>query len=104
MKSLILLSCLAVITLLAEVFNWRKWMITLAGGGLLIASIMPFSEWNSTPIALLHNMLRFDHYALLFSSLLSVLVFIWFLQAKELVGNEAHVSDHLSLIIFALSG
>ncbi len=102
MKALILLSSLGVITLLAEIFSFKKILYPTVLLGLIAIIVVNALEWN-TNISYF-NMMRCDNFAIAFTEVILIVGFLWFLMAKNFFKEESNKTDHYSLIIFALTG
>lgn len=103
MISVFILSGLGVFSLLAEIFNLRKWLFPVVILGLLLSAVLLALDWNEGT-AYYSNMLIFDNYAVAFSIVLSLIAALWFLMSKDYFENTTNVTDHFSLILFALIG
>lgn len=105
MNTLLLLSSLGLSALLAEIFNFRKLLFPLVTVGLAAAIGLAIADWHSPSIApVFKGMLRFDHYAILFSVVMTVILFLWLMMSKSYFKESTHVTDHFALVLFALTG
>jgi NADH-quinone oxidoreductase subunit N len=105
MNTLILLSSLGLSALLAEIFNFRKLLFPLVIIGLPVAIGLAIADWNYPSIApVFKGMLRFDHYAILFSTLMTATLLLWLIMSKGYFKESTHVTDHFALVLFALIG
>jgi NADH-quinone oxidoreductase subunit N len=112
MKAIIFLSLLGIVSMLAEIFDFKGklWYVILIG--LAVALGLNISDWNVTPSLQflgdnpnILKMVAFDNYAIAFSSLILVLVIIWFLIAhNQYKTGEFNLADHFSLILFSSVG
>ncbi len=102
MKALILLSSLGVITLLAEIFSFKKLLYPLVLLGLIATFVFNLSDWNTNMTYF--KMMRFDNYAVAFTSVILVVAFLWFLMSESYFKEETSLTDHYALILFALAG
>lgn len=102
MKALILLSSLGVITLLAEIFSFKKVLYPVVLLGIATIFILNAMDWNTN--ALYFNMMRFDNYAVAFTGVILLVAFLWFLMAQDFFKEETNKTDHYALVIFALAG
>ncbi len=103
MKALILLSSLGVIALLAEIFSFKKLLYPLVLLGLIATFIVNMFDWNAT-YNVYFNMMRYDNYAVAFTSVILVIAFLWFLMSESYFQEETSRTDHFALILFALAG
>lgn len=103
MNSVFILSGLGVFSLLAEMFNIRKWLFPVVILGLILSAVLLTLEWNEAT-AYYSNMLTFDNFAVAFSITLSLVAMLWFLMSKDYFENTTNVTDHFALILFSLVG
>jgi NADH-quinone oxidoreductase subunit N len=103
MKALILLSSLGVIALLAEIFSFKKLLYPLVLLGLVITFTLNICDWNAANNTF-YNMLRFDNYAIAFTSVIIVIAFLWFIMAEGFFQEESNQTDHFALVLFSLVG
>ncbi len=102
MKALILLSSLGVLSLLAEIFSFKKLLYPLVLLGLTVTFVLNIGEWNTN--VTYFKMMTFDNFAVAFSSVIIVVAFLWFLMAEGFFKEESSQTDHYALILFALVG
>lgn len=102
MKALILLSSLGVLSLLAEIFSFKRLLYPLVLLGLTVTFVLNIGEWNTN--VTYFKMMTFDNFAVAFSSVIIVVAFLWFLMAEGFFKEESSQTDHYALILFALVG
>ena len=102
MNTLIILSVLGVITLFAEIFRFRKGLFPLILIGLATAFTFTIMDYNHPQVYF--GMMNFDNYAVIFSSVILVIAFLWFMMAQNYFLQETSVTDHFALILFSLVG
>jgi NADH-quinone oxidoreductase subunit N len=49
-------------------------------------------------------MMQFDHYAVAFTSVILIIAVLWFMMSQRFFKEETSLTDHFSLILFALAG
>ncbi len=103
MTALILLSSLGVIALLAEIFGFKKLLYPVVLLGLITTFILNLVDWNNSD-NLYYGMMRYDNYAVAFSSVLIGITFLWFIMSEGFFKEETSLTDHFALILFALAG
>ena len=103
MNAVYILSGLGLFSLLSEIFNFRRILFPAVMLGLLASAVMLILSWNAGA-SYYSNMLTFDNYAVAFSFVISMIAFFWFMMSKDYFENNTHVTDHFSLILFALVG
>lgn len=103
MKALILLSSLGVITLLAEIFSFKKLLYPFVLLGLLATFIVNLFDWN-LPNKVFFGMMQYDHFAVAFTSVILIIAFLWFLISDSYFKEETSLTDHFGIVLFALAG
>lgn len=105
MKALILLSSLGVISLFAEIFNFKKWLFPIVLLGVLGTIALAIGDWSVTKnYPLFNNMFVFDNYAIAFSCAFLATGFLWFFMAQGYFSDETNLTDHFAIILFSLVG
>ncbi len=102
MKALVLLSSLGLISLLAEIFSFKKLLYPFVLIGIVATFIFNLSDWNTN--ITYFKMMHYDNYAVAFTSVILVIAFLWFLMSESYFKEETSLTDHFALILFALAG
>lgn len=102
MKELLLLSGLGLITLLLEIFKWRKAIVPVAVAGLALNIALCIIGLNQEEN--LYNMLFLDRSAMILMILISGLGIFWFLSARPALSVSESIADHSSLVLFSMVG
>jgi NADH-quinone oxidoreductase subunit N len=103
MNAVYVLSSLGIFSLLAEIFNFRKILFPVVMLGLIGSAVLLVLDWNMD-LTYYSNMLRFDNFAIAFSLAISVVAFLWFMMSRDYFQNNTHVTDHFTLVLFAIVG
>lgn len=103
MNSVFVLSGLGIFSLLAEIFNIKRFLFPVVILGLLASAVLLAFDWNAGT-SYYSNMLTFDNYAVAFSITLSLVAALWFLMAKDYFEDHTRITDHFALILFSLVG
>lgn len=103
MKSLIIISLLGVVAMMADVLRFRKLLIPLVIFGLSAALGTLVADWN-TDMTYFHEMAYFNNYAIAFAAVLIFLTLLWLLIGADFFTNESSRSEHAALVLFALAG
>lgn len=104
MKTLVYTSTLGLVCMLAEMFNLRKFILPIAGLGLVAIFGLNVTSWGVNQ-GFYHNMVMIDNYSVAFSALLILLtLFIVILSGNFYKNEESKISDYLAIIIFTLCG
>lgn len=106
MNSLILVSSLGGLALLAEIFNFRKMLFPLVMLGLLGAVGLGIMDWSrqANPDSIFKNMMVTDHFAILFTVIMCLTLFLWMMMSKNYFEEHTNTADHYALVLFALAG
>ncbi len=110
MKGLLIVSGLGILAMLAEIFKFRKLLYPVVLLGLIAAYLINFTEWNfdwssGNPFSFFTYMIRFDNQSLAFSGVILAVAFFWFIFSRDYFSNDDnHLTDHFSLVLFALTG
>lgn len=103
MNSVYILSGLGVLSLLSEIFNFKKVLFPVVILGLLASVGVLIYDWNSS-IAYFNDMLLFDNYAVAFSIAISGTALLWFIMSQSYFETHTQVTDHFTLILFSIIG
>lgn len=103
MNSVFVLSGLGIFSLLAEIFNFKRFLFPVVILGLLASALLSVLDWNEG-MAYYSNMVTFDNYAVAFSTGLSLIAAMWFVMSKDFFGAHRHTTDHFALVLFCLIG
>lgn len=103
MKSLLLLSGLGALSLLAEIINFKKYLLPIIWLGLIATAVCAGLDWNTNKVYF-SSMMAFDNFAVSFTVLISVIALVWFLMSKNYFEEETSVTDHAAIILFTIAG
>ncbi|MFN7115875.1 MAG: NADH-quinone oxidoreductase subunit N [Saprospiraceae bacterium] len=102
MKELITISALGVIALFAEMFYFKRALFPIVLLGL--ALLVGFAYFDLGSNETLYGMMRMDNFALGFTMVMGVSGLIWFSLAQTYLKEETSFTDHVALILFAMTG
>lgn len=103
MNSIFVLAGLGIFSLLAEIFNIKRFLFPVVILGLIAAAVLLVFDWNHAG-SFYSNMLTFDNYAVAFSIVISLTAMLWFLMSKDYFENNTNITDHFALILFSMVG
>lgn len=104
MNTLIAISILGVLTLIAEIFNGRKLIVPVAVVGLLGILGYTISPYNAYDF-FFNNMMVVDKFSVAFSSLFIVITILLILLSHEFYKDvPTTISDFVAIKIFLLAG
>jgi NADH-quinone oxidoreductase subunit N len=105
MNAIILLSLLGVLSLLAEIFSFKKLLYPLVLLGLAATFGVVLCDWGTVQTSYPFNMIRTDDFSVSFSLVIIFVAFLWFVMSKHFLNDdEENTTSHHSLILFALVG
>ena len=102
MTEIIILSGLGILTLLAEIFNFKKILMPIVVMGLISTVITAVWEFDDNIDMM--RMLQFDRFAMCFIILLTVIALFWVIINYSYFTDENNEADHLALILFSIVG
>jgi NADH-quinone oxidoreductase subunit N len=103
MNALYIVAGIGIVSLLAEIANFTKWLRYIVGIGLIVAIGTLCCEWGSQK-AYFQEMVVFDNTALAFIGLLLGGSFIWLITSNLFFKEEDAQTDRVVLIVFTLLG
>lgn len=103
MNSLYVICGLGLISLIAELANFKKQLIPIFIVGILAAIGLAVMDWG-TSLHYFSDMAIFDNVALSFSILICATAAFWFLIANDYFHTETHITDQAALVIFVMAG
>src|SRR6478736_2752455 len=103
MNALFVICGIGVFSLLAEVFNLKKWVTVVSFAGLIVAIGVLIKDWSITSYYY-HGMLFFDRFAIAFTCLILVISIFWYWMSIDFFKGEAHRTDKSALVFFAIAG
>jgi NADH-quinone oxidoreductase subunit N len=104
MKSLIIIAGLGVLSLISEIFNFKKWLMPIVIIGLFAAIGFAYYDWNTNICYYNSRMLIFDNAALGFTMLICVVSILWYWMSQSYFNSETSITDHFGITLFALVG
>lgn len=102
MKALIILASLGIISLLSEIFRFKKYLLPIVLTGLIGAAIAAITEWGYGNEYF--HMLKMDSLAVCFAVTITITAFLWFLMSYGYLNEKNNFTDHVALILFSLTG
>jgi NADH-quinone oxidoreductase subunit N len=103
MNALYIICGLGIVSLIAELANFKKALIPILIVGLLAALGVAITDWN-TSLHYFNDMLIFDNMAIGFSILICGVGVLWFWMANSYFHRETNITDQASLVVFVVAG
>src|SRR5687767_11201042 len=107
MKAILLLSCLGVLALFAELFKFRKALFALVVLGLLGTIATAISYWwydDGAYARYFGGMVNFGNSSVIMSVIMLTTTLLWFIMSSNYLKKETSETDHTALVLFALVG
>ena len=102
MKELIVLSALGILSLVAEILQFRRIILPMVIAGLMLnIGLCVYDFGNNEQV---FGMLVLDRVPLAFTILFSFVAIVWLLMNRAFLTADEHTSDYLSLVMFSLVG
>jgi NADH-quinone oxidoreductase subunit N len=103
MNALFIICGLGVMSLLAEIINFKKWLTAFIVIGLLAGAGVIMLDWN-TAHRYFNDMVVFDNTSIAFTILISIIAVFWFVSARSYFVSQSHQSDRSALVVFSIAG
>jgi NADH-quinone oxidoreductase subunit N len=103
MNTLIIISLLGVVAMMADALRFKKILLPIIVAGLVAGLGFAISSWN-TNLSYYHDMVLFNNYSLAFSSLMIVVTLLWMIISKHYFSSSSNMAEHAALILFVLTG
>ncbi len=106
MNTLIYTACLGLFGLLAEIFNFRKYLIPILVLGLAIIFSLNLQTWNH-PQTHFNGMLSDSNFSTAFSGLALFIMLVILILSTDFYSStddEKHISDYMAILMFTLCG
>lgn len=112
MKPILVLTGLGILTLLAELFRFRKALFPLVIIGLLgaLAATISYAWYDDGAMGtFINGMLRFGSteavsFPMITSAIIITTALLWYLMQKDFLSDETNETDHTALVMFMLAG
>ncbi|MBA4058674.1 MAG: NADH-quinone oxidoreductase subunit N, partial [Marivirga sp.] len=103
MNALFVICGLGVFSLIAEIINFKKWLIAIIMTGLIAAAILVVLDFG-TSVMYFSDMLVFNNFSLAFTGLIIVTSIFWLWMANDYFNPQPHITDRSALILFTVAG
>jgi NADH-quinone oxidoreductase subunit N len=103
MNTLIIISLLGVLAMMADALQFKKALLPIIVAGLVAGLAFAISSWN-TNLSYYHEMVLFNNYALAFTSLMIVTTLLWMIISKHYFSSSSNMAEHAALVLFVLTG
>lgn len=103
MNTIVTIAGLGILSMLSEIFHFKKQLFVLILLGLAAAIGISVMEWD-TAYSYYNHMVLIDNYAIAFSVLLMSVTLLWFLMSQSYFKSESSMEAHAAIILFALCG
>jgi NADH-quinone oxidoreductase subunit N len=104
MNALFIIAGVAVMALVAEIINLKRWLTAFAALGLIAAlAFLPLYTLHESK-SVFNNMLVFDGAAVAFTWLIVIISVLWLWMSSGYLREGTHQTDKTALVIFVVLG
>jgi NADH-quinone oxidoreductase subunit N len=103
MNAFFVICGIGVFSLLAEVFNLKKWVTLVSFAGLILAVGAMLLDWGVTSYYY-SGMLFFNRFSIAFTCLILLISIFWYWMSGDFFKGEAHRTDKSALVFFVIAG
>lgn len=103
MNALFVICGIGVFSLLAEVFNLKRWVTLVSFAGLVLAVGIMIRDSRIVSYYY-HGMLYFDRFAVAFTALILIISIFWYWMSGDFFKGDAHRTDKSALLFFVITG
>lgn len=103
MNALFVICGLGVFSLIAEIINFKKWLITVIMIGLIAAVTLVALDFG-TSVMYFGDMLIFNNFSLAFSGLIIATSILWLWMSNDYFSAHPDITDRSALILFTVAG
>ncbi|MEP6734738.1 MAG: NADH-quinone oxidoreductase subunit N [Chryseolinea sp.] len=103
MNALFVICGLGIFTLVAEIINFKKGLISVVIMGLLAALVTLYLDFGTISMHF-SDMLLFDRFSMSFTGLIILITVFWFWMANDYFKLQPHITDRSALILFTVVG
>lgn len=105
MNTLIVISVLPIVLLYLGLYNMQKALLPVTIIGLLIALGTSIGYWNTGAVPIFHNMMLFDNFSVVFSSVSIISTILILMLSKGYFERiSSHVAEYYAVMLFSLAG
>jgi len=103
MNALLVICGLGVFSLIAEIVNFKKWLMALVMVGLAAAVGFVVLDFGTSTLHF-SDMLMFSNLSLAFTGLIIITTIFWFWMANDYFNLQPHITDRSALVLFTVVG
>jgi NADH-quinone oxidoreductase subunit N len=105
MNTLIIISVLPIVLLYLGLYKAKRALLPVTIAGLLLALGSAIAQWNTNAQPVYHNMMLFDNFSVVFSSITIVSTILILLLSKGYFERiSSHIAEYYAIILFSLAG
>jgi len=103
MNALLVICGLGVFSLIAEIANFKKWLMAIVMAGLAGAVVLVVLDFGTSTLHF-SDMLLFNNFSLAFTGLIIITTIFWFWMANDYFKLQPHKTDRSALVLFTVAG
>lgn len=105
MNTLIVISVLPIVLLYLGLYKMQKALLPVTVIGLLIALGTAVGYWNTNAVPIFHNMMLFNNFSVVFSSVAIISTILILLLSKGYFERiSSHIAEYYAIMLFSLAG
>jgi NADH-quinone oxidoreductase subunit N len=103
MNALLVICGLGIFSLVAEILNFRKWLLWIIIAGIAAALISVVREFGSSTFHF-SEMLLFDNFSLAYTALICSIALFWFWMSADYFRNSSQITERSAMVLFTVAG
>ncbi len=103
MNALFVICGLGILSLAAEIFSLKKWLLPVIMAGLAAAILLVTLEFGTSTLHF-SEMLLIDNFSLGYMGLICSVSLLWFWMSGGYFKGSSHVTDRSAMVLFTIAG
>src|SRR5262245_47774288 len=103
MNALYVICGLGILSLVAEIFTLKKWLLAVIMVGLSAAILLVIREFGTSTFHF-SEMLLVDNFSLAYIGLICSVSLLWFWMSGDYFKGSSHITDRSAMVLFTIAG
>jgi NADH-quinone oxidoreductase subunit N len=103
MNALYVICGLGILSLVAEIFTLKKWLLAVIMAGLSAAVLLVIREFGTSTFHF-SEMLLVDNFSLAYMGLICFVSLLWFWMSRDYFKGSSHITDRSAMVLFTIAG
>src|SRR5688572_11765610 len=103
MNALLVICGLGIFSLVAEILNFRKWLLWFIMAGIAADLLSVVREFGSSTFHF-SEMLLFDNFSLAYTALICSIALLWFWMSADYFKNSSLITERSAMVLFTVAG